>query len=311
MPIALAVHGGAWNIPDDAVRAHTEGITGVLEKAWDALRSGSNALDTVELAVRLLEDDPTFNAGRGSHLNGAGRVELDASIMDGSRLEAGAVAAVEGVRHPVSLARRVMEDSPHVFLVGKGAKTFAKLVGAELCRTRDLLMGRELERYLRIRRGERNLVELEFRSGKKAPEGPLGTVGAVAVDRKRRVAAATSTGGTQDKAPGRAGDTGVIGAGTYADNRVGAVSCTGWGESILRVVLAKTTVDHMAGGATPARAGRSALAAVRRVNGMAGLIMVDRHGRAGAVFNTPRMARGLATERGGPRVLVGSVVHRR
>jgi len=311
MPIALAVHGGAWNIPDGAVRAHTEGISHVLETGWDLLRSGTSALDTIETVVRLLEDDPTFNAGRGSHLNGAGRVELDASIMEGSRLEAGAVAAVEGVRHPVSLARRIMEDSPHVFLVGRGARRFARKIGAELCRTPELLVGRELRRYQRIRRGESQLVEAEFHSGKRAPEGPLGTVGAVALDCQGHIAAATSTGGTQHKAPGRAGDTGVIGAGTYADDRVGGVSCTGWGESILRVVLAKTAVDHMAGGATPGRAARSALAAVRRVNGIAGLILVDRLGRVGSLFSTPRMARGLATERGGLRVLIDPLVGRR
>ncbi len=304
MPVALAVHGGAWNIPDDDVEAHTEGICAVLDDAWPRLEGGADSLDVVEHAVRLLEDDSTFNAGRGSHLNSAGRLELDASIMSGAHLEAGAVAAVTGARHPVSLARRVMEDSPHVFLVGDGARRFARRVGAELCRTPDLLVGRELERYRRIRRGEIDLVELEFRSGGEVPEGPLGTVGAVALDARGHVAAATSTGGTQDKAPGRAGDSGIIGAGTYADDRAGAASCTGWGESILRVALAKSATDRLAAGVSATAAASAAVRQLGRIDGLGGLIVVDRAGRLAAAFNTPRMARGLASAGKRPRVLV-------
>ena len=302
MPLALAIHGGAWNIPDDLALSHAEGIERAIREVWAEMRRGLSALDAVELAVRLLEDDATFNAGRGAHLNREYRVELDASIMEGSRLEAGAVAAVEGVRHPVSLARLVMERSRHVMLAGAGARRFAKEVGAELCRTRDLLVGRELDRYLRVRRGERDLVDYEFRA--KRREGPSDTVGAVALDRRGHVAAATSTGGTQDKSHGRVGDSPVIGAGTYADDRAGAASSTGWGEGILRVVLAKAAVDGMRAGAVPASAGRSALASLRRVRGSGGLILVDRRGRVAAVFNTPRMARGIATETGGIRIRV-------
>jgi beta-aspartyl-peptidase (threonine type) len=305
VPAALAIHGGAWNIPDEAVDAHLAGISAILHDTWDLLLSGASALDVVETAVRMLEDDPTFNAGRGSHLNRAGTVELDASIMDGSSLDAGAVAAAEMLRHPVTVARRVMERSPHVLLVGKGARQFARRIGAEVCRTRDLLVGRELERYLRVRRGERDLVELEFRTARESLDRPSDTVGAVAVDRRGRTAAATSTGGTQDKEPGRAGDTGIIGAGTYADDRSGAASCTGWGESILRVVLAKSAVDRLTGGMSPSHAARSALATVKRVRGRAGLILVDRKGRAAASFNTPRMARGIATESSGIQVSIG------
>jgi len=307
VPIALAIHGGAWNIPDDAVEAHVAGISVVLDAVWPALERGGDALDVVETAVRLLEDDSTFNAGRGSHLNSAGRLEMDASIMSGTRLEAGAVAAVQGVRHPVTLARRVMERSPHVFLVGEGARRFARRVDVELCRTPELLVGRELERYRRIRRGEVELVDLEFRAEHEPREGPMGTVGAVARDRRGHVAAATSTGGTQDKAPGRAGDTGVIGAGTYADDRLGAASCTGWGEGILRVALAKTALDLLARGADPGRAAGLSVRRLRRVDGRGGLILVDRRGRVAAAFNTPRMARGLADGSAKPRALVDRV----
>jgi beta-aspartyl-peptidase (threonine type) len=306
--IALAIHGGAWNVPDGHVDASLQGMAAALAESWESLRDGATCVDVVELAVRLLEDNPTFNAGKGAHLSRANTVELDASIMEGTYLEAGAVAAVEGIRNPILLARRVMDESPHVLMVGDGARKFARQQGFGLCRTRSLLVGRELDRYERIRGGERALVENEF----KAPESPdhFGTVGAVAVDRGGHVAAATSTGGTQDKEPGRVGDSAIIGAGTYADDKVGAVSATGWGEAILRVSLAKAAIDRMAAGSTPGRAGSAALARLGRVYGHAGLILVDRRGRASAVFNTPRMARGLATEKDGLRIGIDRALHR-
>ncbi len=294
LTFALALHGGAWNIPDGAVDSHRRGLVKPLTLGFDALRRGASALDVVELVVRSLEDDPTFNAGRGSHLNAAGALEMDASIMEGTTRRAGAVAAIGGVRHPVSVARSVMERSPHVLLVGPGAKRFASLTGAEMCTTRSLLVGRELARWKRIRAGSRVLVTKEFSPHAR----PHGTVGAVAIDRHGRVAAATSTGGTQDKAPGRVGDSAIVGSGTYADDRRGAASCTGWGEPILRAVLAKTAVDALATGSGSAAAARAALRELARLSGFGGVIVVDRHGRAGAAFNTPRMARGLADARG-------------
>jgi beta-aspartyl-peptidase (threonine type) len=197
-----------------------------------------------------------------------------------------------------------MTDSSHVMLVGEGARQFADRMGAEMCSTRDLLVGRERERYLRVLAGEQQLVEHEFEEGY---EPPMGTVGAVALDSGGHVAAATSTGGTQHKLPGRVGDTPVIGAGTYADDRAGAASATGWGEGILRVVLCKTAVDLMASGLPPAEAGRRAIMTLERVDGRAGLILVDPAGRFAAVFNTPRMARGWVTENEAPRVLVDPV----
>ena len=301
MPCALAVHGGAWNVPDGDVEPHREGIIEALKPGWDLLRSGCSALEVVERAVCTLEDNPTFNAGHGAHLNQAREVQLDASIMEGEKLEAGAVAAVQCVRHPVSLARMVLELSPHVLIVGDGAHRFASDHGMELCRQRDLLVGRELDRYLRVRDGEDDLVIREF------DDDPLdthfGTVGAVACDCSGHVAAATSTGGTQDKLPGRVGDSAVIGAGTYADDRAGAVSSTGWGEGILRMTLAKAGIDRMASGMSPGRAGQTSIRTLDRVQGKAGLILVDRLGHASAVFNTPRMARGIATQDRG--LLVG------
>jgi beta-aspartyl-peptidase (threonine type) len=294
VPIALAVHGGAWNIPDEEVEAHRTGVAAALSQGWERLRAGASALDVVEWVVRALEADPTFNAGRGSHLNAEGKLEMDASIMEGRDLRAGAVAAITGVRHPVSVARRVLEDGRHVLLVGAGAQRFARQAGAETCRSTELLVGRELARWRAIRRGRRALVEQEFRQA-------MDTVGAVALDRRGRTAAATSTGGTQDKAPGRVGDSPIPGAGSYADDRLGAASCTGWGEGILRVVLAKTAVDALAD-LPAAGAARHAIASLRRVKGKGGLILVDPRGRVAASFNTPRMARGLASEAGGAAV---------
>jgi beta-aspartyl-peptidase (threonine type) len=298
VPIALAVHGGAWNIPEEAVRPSLEGVRRALEEGWPILREGRSALDAVERAVRVLEDDPVFDAGRGSRLNDQGMVEMDASIMNGADLEAGAVGAIRDILHPISVARQVMERSPHVMLVGEGAREFAVANGAETCRTLDLLVGRERDRYLRVCGGERELVEKEFDPDGR-PEGkPMGTVGAVAMDQEGHLAAATSTGGTQNKAAGRVGDTPIIGAGTYADDSSGAASATGWGEGILRVLLTKSAVDRLAVGQQPAEAARAALRALDRVRGKGGLILVDRQGRLALEFNTPRMARAWATESG-------------
>jgi len=308
LSLALAVHGGAWNVPDGDVAAHRQGVATVLAQGWDLLSAGGNALDVVEAVVRLLEENPTFNAGYGAHLNRSRQVELDASIMEGGRLEAGAVAAVQRVRHPISLARMVMEESPHVLLVAQGAQQFARDRGVTLCRQRDLLAGKELERFLRIREGDADLVAREF--DREPLDVEFSTVGAVACDGDGHVAAATSTGGTQDKVAGRVGDSAIIGAGTYADDAAGAVSSTGWGEGILRRTLAKAAIDRMAAGLSPGRAGRSALDTLQRVRGRAGLILVDRRGRAAAVFNTPRMARGIATEKKGLLVGVDDALRR-
>ncbi len=306
MPIALAVHGGAWNIPDDAVDASREGVRLALQAGWAVLTAGGTSLDAVETAVRLLEDDPNFDAGRGSRLNAAREVEMDAAIMDGRRLDVGAVGAIRQVRHPIHAARIVLERSPHVLLVGEGARSFALDHGIEVCSTEELLVGRELDRYLRVEGGESQLVDLEFdpdgHGGAGGKGGPLGTVGAVAVDRQGNVAAATSTGGTQNKAAGRIGDSPIPGAGTFADNHRGGASATGWGEGILRVLSTKTAVDRMGQGDSPAAAGRFALDDLARVGGKAGLILVNPAGEVAAVFNTPRMARGLAREHGGVRV---------
>lgn len=308
MSLAIAVHGGAWNIPDAELESNRTGVGAALRQGWALLRSGRCALDTVETVVRCLEDNPTFNAGKGSHLNRLGRVEMDAAIMEGDGLRAGAVAAVQRIRNPVSLARIVLAESPHVLLVDRGAIRFAREHGVSRCRARDLLVGRAREQYLRVRGGDTSLVDEEF-----APSGGdehTGTVGAVARDGDGLIAAATSTGGSLDKVPGRVGDSPLIGAGTYADSRTGGASCTGWGEGILRIVMAKTALERIAAGASVAAAGESILRELDRIDGRAGMILVDARGSATAVYNTPRMARGVATEEEGLRVGVDADLER-
>lgn len=308
MGLALAVHGGAWNIPDRDVDATLNGVRAALGVGWSMLRQGASAVDTVEHVVRVLEDDPTFNAGTGSHMNRHGHVELDASIMEGDGLQAGAVAAVQRIRNPIALARRVMEGSPHVLLVGRGASMFAREQGIAACNARDLLVGRARELYCRVRAGETDLIDAEFLVEPGAEH--MGTVGAAARDAHGLLAAGTSTGGTLGKRPGRVGDSPVIGAGTYADSRCGAASCTGWGEGILRVVLAKTAIDRLTTGHSAAAAGAAAMRDLDRVEGRGGLILLDANGNAVAAFNTPRMARGIATEASGLGVGVDGLLQR-
>ncbi|MBN2357033.1 isoaspartyl peptidase/L-asparaginase [candidate division KSB1 bacterium] len=285
---ALIVHGGAWDILDEAVEDHKRGCSNAVAAGWRVLAAGGSALDAVTAAVVVMEDDPTFDAGRGSFLNADAEVELDASIMRGSDLKAGAVAAVRRLRHPIQLARLVMEGSEHVLLVGRGAEKFASSRGIKFCRTRDLLVGRELQRYQALRSRK------DFHVREVFEKQPRGTVGAVAFDNSGSLAAATSTGGTPQKMPGRVGDSPIIGAGTFADNESGAALSTGWGESILRVLLAKTACDFLKEHNDANRAAKEAIQVLeKRVAGKGGVILIDRFGGVGLAFNTPRMAYAL------------------
>ena len=290
MEPALIVHGGAWGIPDDAVESHLRGVSAGVDAGYAVLKRGGTSLDAVESAVAVLEDDPTFDAGKGAFLNKIGEVELDAMIMDGRGLRSGAVAAVKNICNPVKLARALMEKSELAMLAGNGANLFARLVGFPECPTEDLLVGRELARWKAISHKKTFDVRHVFDTVQADQE--RGTVGACAIDRYGNVAAATSTGGVPHKPPGRVGDSPIVGAGAYADNETGAVSATGWGEPILRVVLSKTACDIMGDGFQPNAACRRALAVLkRRVNGTGGLIGVDRRGRVGFSYTTPRMTR--------------------
>jgi beta-aspartyl-peptidase (threonine type) len=286
----LVVHGGAWDIPDEEVKDHQDGITLAVQTGWAMLMQGKSALDVVEETVVLLEDDPTFDAGKGSILNIDGSVEMDASIMDGRRLDAGGVGALRNFPNPIRIARRVLEKTDHILLVGEGCEAFARKEGFQSVPIEELLTSRELERLQKLIKD--HTFETPHAFGAKR-----GTVGAVALDSDGNLAAATSTGGTPKKIPGRVGDTPIIGCGTYAENEIGAVSCTGWGESIMKVMLAREVAERMRAkhGAQNAAEWSIDLLA-RRVNGLGGVICIDAGGRLGIEYNSPRMARGYMQE---------------
>lgn len=280
----LVVHGGAWAMPDDMVEAHLRGVTNAMAAGWHVLERGGSALDAVEEAVVIMEDDETFDAGRGSFLNRDGKVQLDALIMDGSTLRAGGVGCVERLRNPVRAARKILSDSPHVYFVGEGAERFAAEHGIPLCGNEDLIIPREIERLRQYQAAPRG-------DDLFAPAISHDTVGAVALDRDGNIAAATSTGGTLDKAPGRLGDSSLIGCGCYANNESAAVSTTGWGEPIMKLVLAKWTADRIAAGNLPEWSAQEAMNYLKqRLNGHGGIIVLDPRGNFGIAHNTPRMA---------------------
>lgn len=290
----LVVHGGAWAIPNDMVAAHVEGVKHALEAGWKVLSRGGNALDAVEEAIVILEDDETFDAGKGSFLTRDGRVQLDALLMDGATLRAGGVGCVEHIRNPIRAARLVLDESPHVYFVGAGAEQFAAEHGVTLCRNEELVIPREVERLRReqSRPGEEDPDQLFSAQG-----APHDTVGAIALDTRGNIAAGTSTGGTLNKAPGRVGDSSLIGCGCYADNESAAVSTTGWGEPMMKLVLAKWTADRVSAGQAPDKAAVEAIDHLKgRLSGHGGLIVLDRQGRMGITHNTPRMAWGIRTE---------------
>jgi beta-aspartyl-peptidase (threonine type) len=273
--IALALHGGAGvTRRDRRGAAHEEVLHAALETGHDILRNGGASLDAVTAAVVVLEDSPLFNAGRGACFNAKGEIEMDASIMDGATLAAGAVAAVRRTRNPVLAARAVMEKSPHVLLSGQAADDFAGQHGLAL----------ETVAYFH--------TEARLAALKKGLQRHHGTVGAVALDAQGNLAAATSTGGYTGKLAGRVGDSPIIGAGTYADNRTCAVSGTGWGEAFIRVALAHEVSSRMRHLNEPLhKAAQSALKQVHRIGGDGGLVALDRRGNIAMPFNSEGMFR--------------------
>ena len=334
----LLVHGGAWAIPESARAAHEAGVRAALEAGYAILSLGGSAIDAVQAAVTVMEDDPTFDAGRGSFLTADGRVQLDALLMDGGRMKAGGVACVERLRNPIQAARLVLEESQHVYFVGSGAEQFAAAHGMELIDNSELVLDRERKRLMHAQAREAAGLEDETFSGPeigaleigvgdilrddKSPEtsfegsgirdqgsedadqsrpgfGSHDTVGAVALDGRGNLAAATSTGGTLNKTPGRVGDSSLIGCGCYADNLAAAVSLTGWGEPIMKLVLGKWATDRVAGGTVPEIAAREAISYLyNRLGGHGGIILLGPDGRFGLAHNTPAMAWGLATPGG-------------
>ena len=341
----LLIHGGAWAMPEDAVAAHERGVANALAAGWDVLSRNGSALDAIEAAITVMEDDDTFDAGRGSFLTRDGRVQLDALTMDGATLRAGGVACVERLRNPVQAARLVLDKSPHVYFVGIGAERFATQHGMRLIDNTELIVPRERDRLMRFQQaqlaGHPDTTfsgNAEFTGNFAATStdstfaGPVfadpalaqtaldaeveqalpdevridnptlhshDTVGAVALDAAGNLAAGTSTGGTLSKAPGRVGNSSLIGCGCYADNESAAVSLTGWGEPIMKLVLGKWAVDRVAAGSAPQQAASEAIDYLfDRLGGHGGIILLGPDGSVGLAHNTPRMAWGIATTEG-------------
>jgi len=302
MGIGIIVHGGAGNIPAELHAGFEAGCRIAAEAGWNVLASGKSALDAVETAVRILEDNPVFDAGRGAHLNRDGEVELDAGIMDGRTLMAGAVAAVRRIANPISLARRVLSDCEHVFLVGAGAERFAEQMDIPFCDPMDLIVARERTLWEK-RRGQLATTDPPCRPQLTPEDGPIpatpstGTVGAAALDIEGNLAVGNSTGGTFFKYPGRVGDTPIIGCGLYVDNTLGAAVCTGVGEQIMKTVLAKTTVDQLVLLGDAATAARVAIGYFqRRIGGQGGVICLSPQGQVGWAFSTPYMGYAYRTD---------------
>ncbi|MBD1913238.1 MULTISPECIES: isoaspartyl peptidase/L-asparaginase [unclassified Leptolyngbya] len=280
MKPVIIVHGGAKTITEDKVEANHIGCRAAVEAGWEVLSNGGSAAEAVEAAIQVLESDQTFNAGFGSTLNSEGEVEVDAAMMDGTTLSWGAVAAVQGLRHPISAARRIMEEKPRL-LVARSGERFALEHGLAMCSKDDLIAEEQYQ---------------EWKEEAEVIDRP-NTVGCVALDIHGNLVAATSTGGTTGQPQGRVGDTALVGCGLYADNRLGACSTTGDGESIIPVVLAKTAIDALAGDRHPQEAAQHAIATLKdRVEGEAGCILIDRQGRIGWAYNSQHMAVAYRTD---------------
>lgn len=296
----VVIHGGAGSITRDNMsvereEAYREKIGEALRAGQEVVRNGGSSLDAVIAAITILEESPLFNAGRGAVLTSAGTVELDASIMDGRTRSAGAVASIQHVKSPIRLARAVMEQSPHVLLVGQGAESFAEEMEMEMVPNEYFRTDRRLDQY-RQRDSDEKSGSLFLESD----EHKYGTVGALALDRDGNLAAGTSTGGTAYKRWGRVGDSPIIGAGTYADNATCAVSATGTGEYFIRGVLAyRTSALMQYAGLTLAEAAASVIhGTLSEMGGDGGLIALDREGNVATPFNTSGMFRGYIDEAG-------------
>lgn len=292
MKTAIIVHGGAgaWKRREGKLPQAVAACKEATAEGQRILTSGGSALAAVEGAVRILEDCPVLDAGRGSYLNAVGNVEMDAIIMDGATLDLGAVAAVQRVLHPISLARHVLTDTAHALLVAYGAEAFADQIGFERCDVTALLVGDELEKFYALQKNPDYDTAAMF-----TEEDSMGTVGAVALDQTGNLAAATSTGGTRGKLPGRVGDSPLVGSGAYADNWTAAASATGYGEALMRIVISKRVCDFVGNGLAAQGACTAAIRVLEeRVHGKGGVIAVDPRGNVGFSYNTVAMPHAYA-----------------
>ena len=305
--IVLAVHGGAGTIlrSAPAVEAgYRAGLDQACRVGHAILAGGGSAVDAVTAAVRVLEDDPLFNAGRGSVLTADGQVEMDAAVMDGRTGAAGAVAGVTNLRNPVDAARAVMDASGHVLLIGTGAEAFARSRGLDTADPAYFITSERSEQLRAARAAGGTMLDHDAASAVEA--GKYGTVGAVALDAAGDLAAATSTGGLTNKLPGRVGDSPIVGAGTYAENATAAVSCTGTGEAFMRAVLAHDVAARVRYvGATLGEAVEGAIRdGLDARGGRGGVIAVDRSGAVILRFNTAGMYRGVVRGDGRPKIAI-------
>jgi beta-aspartyl-peptidase (threonine type) len=295
------IHGGAGALKHiRSERSEAEfanSMLSVLEQGREVLKHGGTALDTVEACAVLLENDPLYNAGKGSVLNEYGEVELDAAIMQGSDLAAGAVAGIKNIQNPISLARLVLDQSEHVFLIGQGAMEFAELCGVNFQPDDYFVIESRIKQLREAQESGRMILDHEDTD---EPQQKFGTIGAIALDRHGNLAAATSTGGIVNKRWGRVGDSPVIGAGVFADNETCAVSATGYGEQFLRTVLCKTISDlvYFKGLSASLAASEGIDYLVSKVNGLGGVIVIDKHGKCGVAHSTSGMIYGWI-EQGG------------
>ena len=318
MPIAIVVHGGAGSLTDDRIESAKAGCQEAALIGWRILQEGGSALDAVEATVQALENNPAYNAGTGSCLTATGTIEMDAGLMEGNTLQVGAVASIERIKNPISLARHVL-TSPHVLLTGRGAMRFAVDNGIPLCQEEDLKTERQYQIWQRLREEQRAAqteptyhrreigsisarVEPEHGSlpnkpeNGKQPDNRHGTVGAVAIDEAGNLVAATSTGGIPYKLPGRVGDSPLVGAGFYADENA-AISCTGDGEDFTRLLIAKRAADNVARGMSAREAAEATIAVLgAKAQGTGGLIMVDRSGNVGFSWNSQNMVYAYLTQ---------------
>src|SRR6266446_8204302 len=302
--IGLAIHGGAGTIERSEItpekeREYRAGLERALTAGYEILKRGGSSLDATEAAVRVLEDDPHFNAGKGSVFTSAGTNEMDAAIMDGKTLAAGAVASLKHIKNPISLARLVMERSGHVMMDGEGAEAFARENGIELVDQKYFYTQERWEALEKIKAAEKSRTGFAGKAFIITDQDRHGTVGAVALDRNGNLAAATSTGGTTNKRPGRVGDTPVIGAGTYANNATCAVSATGDGEYFIRATVGYDISALMEyRGVSLKEAAETVLDKVAKLGGTGGLIAIDRQANVALPFNTSGMYRGYSDPSG-------------